>query len=48
MNYGKYADYALPDKVLFTFNTKDYKLPRESLLIMMMAAKRKRRIISTQ
>jgi len=28
MNYGKYADYALPDKVLFTFNTKDYKLPK--------------------
>lgn len=28
MNYGKYADYALPDKVVFTFNTKDYKLPK--------------------
>jgi outer membrane lipoprotein-sorting protein len=28
MSYGKYADYALPDKVLFTFNTKDYKLPK--------------------
>jgi outer membrane lipoprotein-sorting protein len=28
MSYGKYTDYALPDKVLFTFNTKDYKLPK--------------------
>jgi outer membrane lipoprotein-sorting protein len=28
MSYGKYAEYALPDKVLFTFNTKDYKLPK--------------------
>jgi hypothetical protein len=27
MSYGKYAEYALPDKMLFTFNTKDYKLP---------------------
>jgi len=28
MSYGKYAEYALPDKVVFTFNTKDYKLPK--------------------
>jgi outer membrane lipoprotein-sorting protein len=28
MSYGKYAEYALPDKVIFTFNTKDYKLPK--------------------
>jgi len=28
MTYGKYAAYALPDKVVFTFNTKDYKLPK--------------------
>ena len=28
MNYGKYASYGLPDKVIFSFNTKDYKLPR--------------------
>ena len=28
MSYGKYADYALPDKVIFAFNTKDYKLPK--------------------
>ncbi len=28
MNYGKYAEYALPDKVVFAFNTKDYKVPR--------------------
>lgn len=26
--YGKYSSYALPDKVIFTFNTKDYKLPK--------------------
>jgi outer membrane lipoprotein-sorting protein len=26
--YGKYISYALPDKVVFTFNTKDYKLPK--------------------
>ena len=28
MTYGQYADYALPDKVFFSFNTKDYKLPK--------------------
>ena len=28
MTYGKYADVALPDKVVFSFNTKDYKLPK--------------------
>ncbi len=28
MSYGKYAQYSLPDKVVFAFNTKDYKLPK--------------------
>ncbi len=28
MIYGKYADYGLPDKVNFSFNAKDYKLPK--------------------
>ena len=28
MRYGKYIAYALPDRVLFTFNTKNYKLPK--------------------
>ena len=28
MSYGKYSDYGLPDKVIFTFNTKDYKVPK--------------------
>ena len=28
MTYGKYASYSLPDKVIFSFNTKDYKLPK--------------------
>jgi outer membrane lipoprotein-sorting protein len=28
MTYGKYINNGLPDKVLFTFNTKDYKLPK--------------------
>ena len=28
MTYGKYAAYGLPDKIDFTFNTKDYKLPK--------------------
>ncbi|MBS1946696.1 MAG: hypothetical protein JST47_02920 [Bacteroidetes bacterium] len=27
LSYGKYIAYALPDKAVFTFNTKDYKLP---------------------
>ena len=27
MSYDKYASYGLPDKVIFSFNTKDYKLP---------------------
>jgi hypothetical protein len=28
MSYGKYAEYGLADKVSFSFNTKDYKLPK--------------------
>lgn len=28
MSYGKYADYGLPDKTIFSFNTKDYKMPK--------------------
>ena len=28
MDYGKYTNYALPDKIVCTFNTKDYKLPK--------------------
>lgn len=28
MFYGKYAAYGLPDKIIFSFNTKDYKLPK--------------------
>ena len=28
MQFGKYADFGLPDKVSFSFNTKDYKLPK--------------------
>jgi len=28
MTYGKYIAYGLPDKVIFSFNTKDYKLPK--------------------
>jgi hypothetical protein len=28
MFYGKYSNFGLPDKVIFSFNTKDYKLPK--------------------
>ncbi|HUC82197.1 MAG TPA: hypothetical protein VMR70_14935 [Flavisolibacter sp.] len=28
MTYGKYIAWGLPDKVTFSFNTKDYKLPK--------------------
>ena len=28
MTYGNYAAYGLADKVIFSFNTKDYKLPK--------------------
>jgi outer membrane lipoprotein-sorting protein len=28
MNYGKFLEYGLPDRVVFSFNTKDYKLPK--------------------
>ena len=28
MSYGKYTEYGLPDKIVFSFNTKDYKLPK--------------------
>ncbi|MBV9962919.1 MAG: hypothetical protein JO072_11795 [Parafilimonas sp.] len=28
MSYKKYMEYGLPDKVVFSFNAKDYKLPK--------------------
>ncbi len=28
MNYGKYSEYGLPDRIVFSFNTKEYKLPK--------------------
>lgn len=28
MDYGKYIAWGLPDKVIFLFNTKEYKLPK--------------------
>ena len=28
MSYGKFAAYGLPDKIIFSFNTKDYRLPK--------------------
>lgn len=28
MSYGQFMQYGLPDKVVFSFNTKDYKLPK--------------------
>jgi outer membrane lipoprotein-sorting protein len=28
MSYGKYLAYGLPDKIIFSFNTKDYKMPK--------------------
>lgn len=28
LSYGKYIDWGLADKVIFSFNTKDYKLPK--------------------
>jgi hypothetical protein len=28
MFYGRYLSWGLPDKVIFHFNTKDYKLPK--------------------
>jgi outer membrane lipoprotein-sorting protein len=28
MTYSKYASFGLPDKIIFSFNAKDYKLPK--------------------
>ncbi|HMZ45390.1 MAG TPA: hypothetical protein PKG56_01520 [Chitinophagaceae bacterium] len=28
LSYGNYSQYGLPDKVVFGFNTKDYKMPK--------------------
>lgn len=28
LTYGKYSNFGLPDKIIFSFNTKDYKLPK--------------------
>jgi outer membrane lipoprotein-sorting protein len=28
LDYGKFTEWGLPDKVVFSFNTKDYKMPK--------------------
>lgn len=28
MSYGRYKSYALPDKIIFSFNTREYKMPK--------------------
>jgi len=28
LDYGKYASWSLPDKIVFLFNAKDYKMPK--------------------
>lgn len=28
MTYGKFSEFGLPDRIVFSFNTKDYKLPK--------------------
>ncbi len=28
LKYGRFTEYGLPDDVIFTFNTKDYKMPK--------------------
>ncbi len=28
MTYGKFSSFGLPDKLIFSFNTKDYKIPK--------------------
>lgn len=28
MGFGKYISWGLPDKIIFSFNTKDYKMPK--------------------
>ena len=28
MSYGRYIEYGLPDKIIFSFNTREYKLPK--------------------
>jgi len=28
LTYGKYSNYGLPNKIVFSFNTRDYKLPK--------------------
>ncbi len=34
MQYGRYSNLGLPDKVIFTFNTHDYKIPKGVTLEM--------------
>jgi len=41
MDYGKYINYALPDKITCTFNIKDYKLPKGVTLDYDDGSKRK-------
>ncbi|PZX61455.1 LolA family protein [Hydrotalea sandarakina] len=34
MQYGQYSNWGLPNKVIFTFNTQDYKIPKGVTLEM--------------
>ncbi len=44
LKYGSYAAYGLPDDVIFTFNTKDYKMPKGVTFDYDDASTRKRTI----
>ncbi len=37
--YGRYSNFGLPDKLVFSFNTKDYKLPKGITMEMEDASK---------
>ncbi len=48
LNYGKYINWGLPDKVVFSFNTKDYKLPKGITFEYEKGNKRKEEVLKNK
>lgn len=47
MQYGKYIQFGLPDRIIFTFNAKDYKIPKGLTLDFDNASSRNQKIDKT-
>jgi len=47
MQYGKYIQFGLPDRIVFTFNAKDYKIPKGLTLDFDNASSKNQKIDKT-